>query len=173
MPKPINIVLTIMDGKTPKPNYTQLLINVESLDIIPDILGQMEMARRFQLDIDPLTTAQIVSCGVIVDVPLDPTIKTAPSPDADSEQGMTFVFRSDTGFPTQFRIPSFDESFVVTGYPDVDLTAQPIIDLIENIIAGYNTLPDGTGTVGKVVDSRGDDIDTFLRGLESFQKSRV
>jgi hypothetical protein len=171
--KPINIVLTIRDGKTPKPRYAQMLINVVNQDGEPDIFKQIEMARRFQLDIDAQTTGQIVACGLIVDVPLDPSLKIAPDPNSDSEEGATFVFKSDGGYLTTFRIPTFDQTKILPNSADVDLLDADVSEMIMNIIVGYDSDPLGGGDYLDVQDSRGDDVFEFVSAKQSFQKSRV
>jgi hypothetical protein len=173
MPKPINIVLTIKDGKTPKPRYAQVLINVVNQDGEPDIFKQIEMARRFQLDIDKLTGGQIVSCGLIVDVPLDPTLKITPDPDSDIEHGALFIFKSDTGHLTKFRVPTFDKTKIMANSADVDILDVDVAEMISNIIAGYDSDPFGGGALLDVTDSHGEDVFEFVSGKQSYQKSRV
>lgn len=173
MAKPINIVLTIRDGKTPKPQYSQLLINVVNQDGEPDIFKQIEMARRFQIDIDALTKGQIVACGLIVDVPLDISLKTAPEPNSDVEEGASFFFRSVDGYLTQFRIATFDQTKIIPNTADVDVSDSDVANLITNIIVGYDSDPLGTDDFRDVQDSRGDDITDFISAKQSFQKSRV
>lgn len=172
MAKPINIVLTIRDGKTPKPQYSQLLINVVNQDGEPDIFKQIEMARRFQIDIDAQTKGQIVACGLIVDVPLDVSLKTFPDPDSDIEEGGTFVFRSENGYLTTFRIATFDQTKIIPNTADVDVSDSDVENMIINILLGYDSDPSG-GDLRDVQDSRGDDITDFISAKQSFQKSRV
>lgn len=168
MPRPISLVLTVRDGKG---KDAQLLINIINQDDESDISKQLEMARKFQLDIDALITGQVVRCGLVIDVPLDTGLSTSPDTNADIEQGALFIFRSTTNFNTSTRIPTFDETKLITGTPSVDLTDSAVADFVTNIIDGYEA--NTTGDRREVQDNRGDDITELLSAKQSFQRSRV
>lgn len=162
MPRPINIVLIYKDAKG---GEAQSLINIENQDEESDISQQIAAAVQHQLDIDALTEAQIIRCGVLIDVPLHGSLKTSPVANSDLEAGALFIFKADNNFSTQTRIPAFAESKFVTASPEVDLTDSDVQDFVTNMLDGYNSLD--------VQTSRGEDVVILASSKKDFEKSRV
>lgn len=152
-----------------KGKENQMLVNIVDQSIEPDLSNLETIAKAHQADIDALTDGQIVRCGLVVDVDLENGLKGAPVANSSNEAGATFIFVTADGFNTQFRIPAFKESKLVSSSPEVDITDGDVIDLIDNVIDGYSN----GSTLRDVVDSRGDDIVSLGTAKETFQRGRV
>lgn len=168
--RPISVVLTILDSKG---SEKQMLINIVNQDTEGDLSHLVAMATNHQLDIDALTEGLIVRCGLVVDVPLHANLKISPVANSSNEAGAAFIFTTANGYATQFRIPAFDESKLITGTPEVDLTDTAVADLVSHMIDGYSTVIEGSTALQDVVDSRGEDVTELGTAKEIFQRGRV
>jgi len=166
MARPINIVLIYKDGKG---NEGQSLINIVNQDEESDIAQQIEAAVQHQIFVDALTGCQIVRCGLLIDVPIDVSLKSTPESTSDLEEGAEFIFRADNTFTSQIRIPGFLDSKFVSASPEVDLTDSDVLDFVDSMTDGL----DGGSGLLDVQSSRGDDLTTLASAKKSFQKSRV
>lgn len=167
MAKPINLVLTLRDGKN---RYAQMIVNVVNQDEDSNILHQIEMAKNLQVDIDAMVKGQIVQCGVVIDVPIEGGLKTTPDADSDVEEGALFIFQSVNGYLTKIRVPTVGDDLFITGSPLIDFANADVSQFVDNILDGY--LYDISNR-HDVTDSRGDDVIDIKSGAKDFENPRV
>lgn len=119
--------------------------------------------------INNIITGKILDAGIGLAVDLSgATIRTAPDPDSDVEEGARFSWNSAVGAITNFRLPTFDEAKMVSGTRNVDLTDTDVDTFVDRIIAGKTT-----GLVNaSPSDDRGSDIEELASARENFQSSR-
>lgn len=105
--------------------------------------------------------------GIVVDLS-GATIRSAPDPDADIEEGARFQWEAASGALTGFRMPTFDEAKLVSGTKNVDLADDDVDDFVQRILAGKTT-----GLVNaSPSDDRGSDIEVLRSARENFQSDR-
>jgi len=155
MAKPITLCLTIGDGKG---LFSQTLINFPSL-VTTDIGGQYDSAETFTSLVDALISGYIARIGLVVDIPLPLGIKTEADPNADIEEGAKFIWRSQDGFTSENRIPTFNEDFIVPSTTQVNFV-QEVMDFWVAMVAYAR-------------DSRDTPLDTLLFAQEDFGRSRT
>ncbi len=119
--------------------------------------------------INSLIKGQIMDAGIGLAVDLSgATIRNAPDPNSDVEEGARFSWRSAAGAITNFRLPTFDEAFMVSGTRNVDTEDTTVDAFVQRIIEGR--------TVGlenaSPSDDRGSDIEALDTARESFTSSR-
>lgn len=119
--------------------------------------------------INAIITGKIISAGIGLEVDLSSaTIRSAPDPDSDVEEGARFIWNSAIGALPSFRLPTFDEAKMVSGTRLVDLTDTDVDAFHDRIIAGQ--------TVGLInvspSDDHGEDIESVQSARESFLSSR-
>lgn len=105
--------------------------------------------------------------GLVVDLS-GATIRSAPDPNSDIEEGAKFMWEAATGAITGFRIPTFDEAKLVDGTKNVDLADTDVDTFVDRILAGKTT-----GLVNaSPSDDRGSDIEVLRSAREQFNSSR-
>lgn len=119
--------------------------------------------------INSIIKGQIMDAGIGLAVDLSgATIRNAPDPNSDVEEGARFSWRSAVGAITNFRLPTFDEAFLVDGTKNVDTADTTVDAFVQRVLAGH--------TVGLVnaspSDDRGSDITALEAARESFTSSR-
>lgn len=118
---------------------------------------------------DSLIHGRIIDAGIGLAVDLSgATLKSAPTAAADVEEGARFIWNAVSGAKTGFRIPTFDETFMVSGSRNVDTANGTVDTFVQRILAG---LTDGVTNVSPS-DDRGSDVDTLASARESFTKTR-
>lgn len=165
--RPITLVLTVLDGKDLE---SQMLLNITNTSDTTDIDDQLEVARIVQTLVDPLITGAIIRCGLIVDVELDPGIKTTADVDSDVEEGGLFIWNSDSGHNTQTRLPTFSEAKLLPSSRIVDLSDVDVSAFNDAIIDGIEVTPP---RLIEFQDNRGDDITLLRQARETIGKSRL
>lgn len=130
----------------------------------------MEFALSTAQLIDPLIRGQITSVGVGVALDLPGALKDAPLATSDVEEGAEFSFLTTGGAKhnTGFRIPTFDETFLVSGTREVDTANATVDALVDRITEGF------TAGLVNVSPSNlyGEDIVSLDSARESFTSSR-
>lgn len=129
-----------------------------------DLAAMQVMAVAMLEAIDPLITGRIDNASIIVPV-TGATIGDAVLSSADVEEGARFIFRTDNGFTTQVRIPTFNEAKFVTATQLVDLADLDVQAFVDLAVAGVDAN-------GLYTDSRNDPIGELASARESFQRSR-
>lgn len=119
--------------------------------------------------VNNLIKGRITEAGIGLTVDLSgATIRSAPDPDSDVEEGARFSWNSAVGAVTGFRLPTFDEAKMIAGTRNVDLADTDVDTFVDRIIAGKTT-----GLVNaSPSDERGSDIDELAGARESFTSSR-
>lgn len=134
--------------------------------VAADLAVVADYARGTGQFIDALIKGQIIGYGIslVLDLALITGIKTAPLPDSDVEEGARFTMATSVGGGTEFRIPTFDEAFLVPGTRLVDLVDPAVDALVQRVIAGR--------TLGAINVSPsniyGHDITALESAVESF-----
>lgn len=122
------------------------------------------------LMIDGLIKGKIISAQValVIDMSQQAGLKTAPDADSDVEEGARFSWLTAAQSITGFRLPTFDEAFLIPGTREVDLADATVDTFHDRIIAGKTT-----GIVNaSPSDERGEDITILNAAQESFVSSR-
>lgn len=167
---PFSVVLTVEDNKG-----KQSTVEVNLTSAITTTAQLIGAARSIALLIEPLIKGTIVKVGVGVAVTMSAltwTNDNAASIDSDVEEGARFQFLTDTGFYTGFRLPTFDEQYILPGTDVVNVAAAPVAALITALTDQMSIVPGGgTGTV-IFVDKRDDSLSALSSAREAFQSSR-
>lgn len=122
--------------------------------------------------IDALVTGGITRIGITENVALPAGLTTAPAANSDVEEGGKFQFRTDGGYFTGLRLPTFDESLVNTGSRDINLEDTDVAAFVNAMKTGIDLSgAGGSGTI-QPSDYRDDDIVSLEFAREQFQSSR-
>lgn len=136
-----------------------------------NIANIIEFAGALAIIINALIKGQIVAISIVATINMSGLsgLRTSPLADSDVEEKASFGFQTDAGFDTGLMLPTFNESYFITGSRDVDLTDPDVIDFTEAMLLGISTSP------GAIVvtpsDAHGDDLDLFDYGYEMFMSS--
>ncbi len=120
--------------------------------------------------INNIIKGRILDAGLGIQLSLaGATIRNAPDPDSDVEEGARFSWNAASGAITGFRLPTFDEDKLVTGTNQVDLGDADVNTFVQRMLQGKTT-----GLVNaSPSDDRGSDIDNVASARESFTPSRT
>jgi hypothetical protein len=163
---PYTVLYSVRDGKGAT-STTELNL--------PDSIT-LDNARIFAAEmgklIDNLITGAIVRIGLVLSVDLPSGIATNPDENSDVEEGARFQWRTQNGFYSGMRLPTFDEANIVAGSRDVDQAASPVAAFVLAMLDGINLV--GAGGSGKPnpCDKRGEDIVALEFAREQFLSSR-
>lgn len=109
----------------------------------------------------------IVTAGAVLNLPVQ-VGKEVVNDLSRVEYGALFDFLVTGGFHTSFRLPTFNEAFVVDGGRDVDQTATEVAALINAVINGIAV----TGGTALFQDYRGTDITSISSAAEDSKRQR-
>lgn len=161
------ILLSIQDEKGVT-STTELNLEDSGLPLI-----QQAFAGEIAKLVDGMTTGAITRVGATFNIPLPSGIKTAPQANSDVEEGARFQFRTANGFYSGMRIPTFDESKIVTGTRAVDLTDSDVAAFVTAMTDGIDMTAAGfVGVTEEPVDKRGEDLVALEFAREQFISSR-
>ena len=127
-------------------------------------------ARELSKLIDPLISGAITRIGLVQTVSLPVELKASADTGADVEEGARFQYRTDGGFFTAMRIPTFLESKIQPNSRAVNLTDGAVAAFNTAMLSGID-LPDSLGTV-QPCDKRDEDIVALTAAVEQFLSSR-
>ncbi|MCZ7544890.1 MAG: hypothetical protein M5R40_15810 [Anaerolineae bacterium] len=130
------------------------------------------MAQQIALLIDPLILGAITRVGVTADVELPVGLAASASANSDVEEGARFQFRTENGFYTGLRLPTFDESLIVAGTRGVDLTDTDVAAFVAAMEDGIDTSGYGGTDTVEPCDARDEDIVSLEFAREQFLSSR-
>lgn len=160
------VLYSIVDAKGKSSTMAIALPQVTSFADVTIFAGQMALL------IDPLINGRITRIGVGFTVSLPGALGLVSDADSDVEEGAKFQFKTSGGFFTGFRIPTFDEQFILSGTQQVDLAAPGVAALRTAMVSGINlTAAGGSGTI-QPSDTRNEDITALEFAREMFQSSR-
>ncbi len=134
-------------------------------------IGALKSAIRSTVQlIDAVIRGKIISASISLEVnlPAGLGLKATAIAGADIEEGVRFTFGTTSGSETQFRIPTFAETFL-NDLGVLDAVNATVDAFVQRIITGQNI---GVGTDITPSDAYGDDVTTYISGLESFASSR-
>lgn len=119
--------------------------------------------------IDALIHGRIVDAGIGLAVDLSgATLKATPDVTSDVEEGARFSWSTAVGSNTTFRLPTFNEAFLLPGTRFVDQADTDVDAFVQRVLQGQ--------TVALVnvspSDDRGEDIEALNSARESFTSSR-
>lgn len=139
----------------------------QKFPVAADLAVVADYARGMGQFIDAVIKGLIVGYGITLRLDLADIagIKTAAAADSDVEEGARFSWATSVGGNTDFRLPTFDEAFLVPATKLVDTSDAAIIALMDRVIAGR--------TLGVInvqpSDMYGNDITALASAVESFQ----
>lgn len=129
-------------------------------------------AQQFAPLANALFTGKVVSIGICYELSLSGLgLNAVAASGSDVEEGARFQFASAGGFPTAFRIPTFDESKIVAGSRDVDLTDGDVAALVTAMEDGIDLTGVGGSGIIQPSDKRDDDVDALSYAREQFNSS--
>lgn len=155
---PAAIVVTIEDGKGIK---SDMLINIPTATTVANATTFINSLLAL---IDPLISGRIVRAGLCYAIALPGGLTGTANALSDVEEGAKFSFISTAPFKTGFRIPTFNETLLLSGTKQVDITDTDVDAFVDMIVAG-------NGTVAPV-DGRDADITALNYAREQFVKDR-
>jgi uncharacterized protein YfcZ (UPF0381/DUF406 family) len=118
---------------------------------------------------DAIIRGQILDVGIGIKVDISGlTLKSSPVATADVEEGARFQFNTAAESLTGFRMPTFDEDFILSGSRVVDLEDVDVDAFVDLMTAGLET----GGVTVQPSDERGSDITTIRSARENFVSSR-
>lgn len=162
----IGVVYSIRDEK----GATSLMqINLPSTTSLADVTL---FAQQFAPLVEALITGAIVRVGVALTVPLPAGLRANPLSGSDVEEGGRFQFKTDGGFYTSSRVPTFDESLITAGTAEIDTAAGAVASFIASVTAGIDLTGVGGSGIIEPTDTRDDDIASLEFAREQFQSSR-
>jgi len=127
-------------------------------------------AARVATLMNPLIRGAIRRINITYSVALPSGLRITPEANSDVEEGARFQFRTQNGFHTGFRLPTFDEAHLSAGSTDVNLDAAPVVAFVNAVKTGI-ALTDPPGLL-TCVDKRNEDITALTFAREQFQASR-
>lgn len=155
---PLSAVFTIRDAKGAR---STVEINID----VATIANAQTFITAFAPLLDALILGVIERVGICILATLPGGLRAVPTLGSDVEEGARFMYNTVSGYKTGFRVPTFNEAFLVDGTQRVDLADA-------DVIAFNNAIEDGLATF-EPSDYRGDDIVALRSALESFQKTRT
>lgn len=162
MPQTTKIVITIEDQKKKQSTITCYIPFVTPRLVTTPGNDPVGIANELAYWFSLYTGGVIKSCNVIysVDIPgINSPLK--PTASSDVEEGMQLTFKTENGYTSKLRIPTFDENYLTPeGGPDPSL--QTFFDTLLNFSAYMG------GTVD-LTDSRGDKLTSITMARESFK----
>jgi len=143
---------------------------------IPDTVGLANIpyaVRAIGDLLEPLLQGRIRAAGARVEVDLTEFgWSSVAGLNSDVQEGGRFVFRTVTNFLKSLRIPTFNESKIISTTDNVDLTDADVSAFVAGMTSGIDlTGVGGTGTASPC-DYRGDDITGIVTAKENFTRSR-
>jgi len=143
---------------------------------IPDTVGLANIPYAVQAIgdlLEPLLQGRIRAAGARVEVDLSEFgWASVAGLNSDVQEGGRFVFRTVTNFLKSLRIPTFNESKIVSTTDNIDLTDADVSAFVAGMTSGIDlTGVGGTGTASPC-DYRGDDITGIVTAKENFTRSR-
>ncbi len=162
----LSILYTIRDEKGEESTTT---VNLPSSVTFSNVvLFAGEMAKL----ISPVITGAITRIGIAFTVTLPSGLRTNPLSNSDVEEGGRFQFRTENGFHTGLRLPTFNEAMITAGSRVIDQSAPEVAAFIAAMQSGIDLSGvGGSGTV-QPSDKRGEDIVAVEFAHEQFQSSR-
>ena len=115
--KPVSIVLTIEDDTT---KQAQMIVHVVNQSIVPDLSVHLEIARQIQIQVNDQIEGIVVGCGVVYDVPLDPSLRTVAAFTSSIHRKAIYIMETVDGWYCQTSVPTLDEAFVIPGKSKLD-----------------------------------------------------
>ncbi len=123
--------------------------------------------------IDPLVTGAITRIGLVHDLDLSTLgLTPAAAANSDVEEGARFQFRTEGGFYSGLRLPTFDEALIAAGSRAVDVEDTAVAAFITAMRTGINLTGVGGSGVIQPCDSREEDLTALEFAREQFQSSR-
>lgn len=162
----IGVVYSIRDEK----GATSLMqVNLPSGTALADVIL---FAQQMAPLVEALITGAITRIGIALTVALPGGLRSNPLSGSDVEEGGRFQFKTDGGFYTSTRVPTFDESFVTAGTAEIDTAAGAVASFVASMLAGIDLTGVGGSGIIEPTDTRDDDLGSLEFAREQFQSSR-
>jgi hypothetical protein len=160
------ILYTIEDGKG-KTSTSE--INVPSTLAFADVVT---FAGSMASLIDPLIVGAIRRIGIAFTIDLPSGLNASPASGADIEEGARFQFRTENGFFSSLRLPTFLETLMNPGTTQVDLTDTDVAAFVTAMTSGIDVDPGAGTTTVAPCDKRDEDLTALDFAKEQFLSSR-
>jgi len=159
----VTVNLTVVDGKGQESTVALYTTDGYTLpQLVAAVIAVAPMVKN-------LITGGIARAALLIDVDISAISGIGTiDPDSDTEEGAIFIFGTALGHDKRNRIPTFDETKLLSGTREVDLSDLDVASFNNAMIAGVTA---GAATV-TFVDSRLEDLNAVQDAYESFQSSR-
>lgn len=159
-----SILYTILDEKAAA---STMKVNLPSATAFADVIL---FVSEFADLVDAVINGQIIRAGVAFEIDIGTFAAAAAG--SDVEEGARFNYRTDGGFLSAFRIPTFLESLIVPGTRQVDTADLDVLALDVAVRNGIDLTGVGGSGVIAPSDQRDEDIVSLTSATESFTTSR-
>lgn len=116
-----------------------------------------------------LITGALVEIGVGFTLALPGGLPASPQAISDVEEGARFSYKTALNTVTGFRIPTFNESKMVSGTANVNGSDTDVVDLNTKMVLGHTVALE---TI-QPTDERGEDVTAVVSMKDSFSKTRT
>ena len=161
---PITINYTTQDAKGAKSTTAIHLLDSEThVDVL-------EFASAVAQLFANMMTGGLVSVAVCYEIDISGLAGNTIQAGSDVEEGARFGWGVAGGFNASNRLGTFDESLIIAGSKEVDLTDADVAQWVGYMVDGYTAT---STNVLLPVDYRAADINEIKTALENFTRSRV
>lgn len=122
--------------------------------------------------INALISGAITRIGITKTISLPAGLNAAAASGADVEEGARFQFKTENGFYSGLRLPTFAESFIVAGSKEVDIVPADVAAFVTAMTDGIDLSGAGGSGVVAPCDSRDEDLTALEFAREQFLSSR-
>lgn len=127
----VGIFVTIQDAPG-----SESIVKI-TLPSTSEIATAKTFARNTMVLIDALVKGKITSASIGIGVDISGlSLKTTADALSDVEEGARFIFASANGGSSTLRLPTFDETKMVSGTDLVDTTDTDVDDFVTQIVDG-------------------------------------
>lgn len=134
-----------------------------------------EAVKNFVERLDDIIGGRIVNCSVNlpIDISTVSGLDTMPDTLSDVEELGVFSFRTENGYKTEFKIPTFSENHIAEAGDavDVDLTDLDVIDFVNIMLQGPDSSAAVTEERKRITDGRGDVLTELSAAYGDFRQS--
>jgi hypothetical protein len=155
----------IFSVKDEKDKYSTVRLYLPSSTVWTDAIEFVKDAAPL---LEALIRGQITRAGIAYTVDVsDLGLRASPLSGSDVEEGANFIFTASP-FQMRHRIPTFDESKILAGTREVDLTDADVDAWVDMMVDGITPV----ATLVEPCEWRGDDLEACSSAKEAFQRSR-
>lgn len=159
----IGITVSVVDAKGATSNSTVWVPGASDIDDV------IEFAEALAQNWANMQTGKVTKVGVTIAVDISSLSNNTLGANSDVEEGARFGWGVVGGFKSSNRIATFDETLIVSGTKQVDITDTDVAEFIGWMVSGFTPV---STVVILPTDYRSAVISSQDSALEDFQKSR-